>query len=180
MVLLSGIALSPETLGLYGRCLKNRNLVPVLRVRTSWCPASLPSPASHALDPLAHYCYTWLAPYCPSRPTLPLPWLYPSSGILSGSDPLSPVTKDHTRDAVISSGQPLVYPLWLASPLLSGSPRRVAPLAFFTHWAIYSTVATRDGYGIPWYCTISLDVPKVCRSPITGRSAPVTVWPLSC
>jgi len=32
------------------------------------------------------------------------------------------------RGAVISSGQPLVYPLWLASPLLSGSPRWVTPL----------------------------------------------------
>jgi len=68
------------------------------------------------------------------------------------------------REAVISSGRPLVYPLWLASPLLSGSPRRVAPFAFFTRYAIYSTVATRDGYGIPWYSTTSLDVPKVCRA----------------
>jgi len=49
----------------------------------------------------------------------------------------------------MSSGWPEVYPLWLASPLLSGSPRRVAPLAFFTRYVIYSTVATRDGYGIP-------------------------------
>jgi len=83
------------------------------------------------------------------------------------------------REAVISSGRPLVYPLWLASPLLSGSPRRVAPLAFFTRYAIYSTVATRAGYGIPWYCTTSLDVPKVWRAPITGQSARVTVLPLS-
>ena len=32
------------------------------------------------------------------------------------------------REAVMSSGRPLVYPLWLASPLLSGSPRWVTPL----------------------------------------------------
>ena len=69
---------------------------------------------------------------------------------------------------VISSGRPLVYQLWQAPPLLSGSPHWVAPLAFFTRYAIYSTVASRDGYGIPWYSTISLDVPKVCRAPITG------------
>jgi len=83
------------------------------------------------------------------------------------------------RAVVISSGRPLVYPLWLASPLLSGSPRRVAPLAFFTRYAIYSTVATRVGYGIPWYCTISLDVPKVWRAPITEHSACVSILPLS-
>ena len=58
VALLSGIALSPEMLGRYGRCSKNRDLVSVLRVRTSWSPASLPFPASHALDPLAPYCYT--------------------------------------------------------------------------------------------------------------------------
>ena len=81
------------------------------------------------------------------------------------------------RDTVISSGRPLVYPLWLAPPLLSGSPRRVAPLAFFTHYAIYSTVTTRAGYGIPWYCTISLDVPKVWCAPITAQSARVTSYP---
>ena len=32
------------------------------------------------------------------------------------------------REAVLSSGRALVYPLWLASPLLSGSPLRVTPL----------------------------------------------------
>ena len=32
------------------------------------------------------------------------------------------------REAVISSGRPLVYPQWLASLLLSGCPRRVTPL----------------------------------------------------
>jgi len=32
------------------------------------------------------------------------------------------------REAVISSGRPLVYPLWLASPLLCGSPGWVTPL----------------------------------------------------
>jgi len=83
------------------------------------------------------------------------------------------------RDAVISSSGPLVYPLWLASLLLSGSPRRVAPLAFFSLYATYSTVATRAGYGIPWYCTIFLDVPKVWRAPITGHSTRVSVLPQS-
>ena len=58
VALLSGIALSPELLGRYGRHSKNRDPVSVLRVRTSWLLASLPSPASHALDPLAPYCYT--------------------------------------------------------------------------------------------------------------------------
>jgi len=58
VALLSGIALSPEMLGRYGRCSKNHDLVSVLRVRTSWSSASLPSPASHVLDPLAPYCYT--------------------------------------------------------------------------------------------------------------------------
>ena len=159
MALLSGIALSPELLGRYGRCAKGCDHVSVLHVRTSWSPARLPSPASHTLDPLAPYCYTWLAPYC--LLLHPPPLVSPSSGILSGSDALSLVTRDHVRAAVISSGRPLVYPLWLASPLLSGSPRRVAPLAFFTLYAIYSTVATRAGYSIPWYRTISLDVSKV-------------------
>ena len=140
-------------------------------------PASLPSPASHALDPLAPYCCIQLAPYCPVLPAPP--WASLSTGILSGSDALSPVTRDHVREAVISSGRPWVYPLWLASPLLSGSPRRVAPLAFFTRYAIYSTVAPRAGYGIPWYCTISLDVPKVWRAPIDGHSTRATALPRS-
>ena len=119
-----------------------------------------------------------LAPYCPLPYSLPPPWVSLSSAIPSGSDALSLVTRDHVRDAVIYSGRPLVYPMWLASPLLSGSPRWVAPLAFFTCYAIDSTVTTRAGYGIPRYCTICLDVPKVSRAPITGQSAPVTVLPL--
>jgi len=57
VALLSGIALSPELLGRYGRRSKNRDPVSVLRVRTSRSLASLPTPASHALDPLASYCY---------------------------------------------------------------------------------------------------------------------------
>jgi len=57
VALLSGIALSPELLGRYGRQSKNRDPVSVLRVRTSWLLGSLPSPASHALDLLALYCY---------------------------------------------------------------------------------------------------------------------------
>jgi len=58
VALLSGIALSPELLGRYGRHSKNRDPGSVLRVRTAWLLVSLPSPASHALDPLAPYCYT--------------------------------------------------------------------------------------------------------------------------
>jgi len=177
VALLSGIALSPELLGRYGRHSKNRDPVSVLRVRTSWLLASLPSPASHALDPLAPYCYTLLSWHLTAPSSFSSPRVSLSSGIPSGSDALSPVTRDHVRDAVISSGRPKVYPLWLAPPLLSGSPRRVAPLAFFTHFATYSTVATRDGYGIPWYSTTSLDVPKVCRAPITGQPARVTPCP---
>jgi len=93
-----------------------------------------------------------LAPYCY---TLPAGTLLPSSWHLTAPSPL------------------------LAPSLLSGSPRRVAPLAFFSRYAIYSTVATRVGYGIPWYCTLSLDFPKVWRAPITGHSTRVTVLPLS-
>ena len=166
-------------LGRYARFSKICDLVSVLRVRTSWSSASLPSPASHAFGPLAPYCYTQLAPYCPLPYSLPPPWVSLSSVIPSGSDALSPVTRDHPRDAVISSSRLLVYLMWLASPLLSGSPRWVAPFAFFTRYAIYSTVPPRAGYGIPWYCTISLDVPKVWCAPITGQSARVTVLPLS-
>ena len=57
VALLSGIALSPEVLGRYGRHGKYRDPVSVLRVRTSRSLASLPTPASHASDPLARYCY---------------------------------------------------------------------------------------------------------------------------
>jgi len=55
----------------------------------------------------------------------------------------------------------------------------VAPLAFFTRYAIYSTVTPRAGYGIPWYCTISLDVPKVWYAPIDGHSTRATALPRS-
>ena len=179
MALLSGIALSPELLGRYGRQSKNRDLVSVLRVRTSWLLASPPSPAPHALDPLAPYCYNPAGTLLPHPPPSPSPRVSLSSGISSGSDVLSPVTRDHVREAVITTGRPWVYPMWLASPLLSGSPRRVAPLAFFTRYAIYSTVASRDGYGIPWYSTTSLDVPKVCRAADYRASARVNALPLS-
>jgi len=57
VALLSGVALSPELLGRYGRYSKNRDPVSVLRVRTSRSLASPPSPASLASDPLAPYCY---------------------------------------------------------------------------------------------------------------------------
>jgi len=127
VALLSGIALPPELLGRYGRCSKNGDLVSVLCVRTSWCLASLPSPASHGYIRMHRTATSQLAPYC--LLLLPSHRVSLSSGILSGSDALSPVTRDHVREVVISSGRPLVYPLWLASPLLSGSPRRVAPLA---------------------------------------------------
>jgi len=113
----------------------------------------------------------------PPSPTLPPPWVCPSSGIPSCRNALSLLTRDHARDAIISCRRPGVYPLWLASPLLSGSPRRVAPLAFFTRYSIYSTLATGAGYGIPWYCSISLDVPNVWCVPITQRSARVTSCP---
>jgi len=55
--LLSGIALSPELLGQYGRLSKNRDPVSVLRIGTSRSLASRPSPASHVLHPLAPICY---------------------------------------------------------------------------------------------------------------------------
>jgi len=57
VALLSGIALSSELLGRYGRHSKGRDPVSVFRVRTSWFLASLPTPASHPSDLLAPYCY---------------------------------------------------------------------------------------------------------------------------
>jgi len=59
---------------------------------------------------------------------------------------------------------------WLSSP---GNSLRPSPSP-----AIYSTVAPRDSYGIPWYSTASLDVPKACRAPITGDSPSLTSLPL--
>ena len=82
----------------------------------------------------ASHTFDPLAPYCY---TLLAGTLLPLAGTLSASS------------------------LLLAPLLLSGSYRWVAPLAFFTHYATYSTVATRVGYCIPWYCTISVDVAKV-------------------
>jgi len=77
VALLSGIALSPELQDRYGRHLKNCDPVSVLRVRTSRSLASLPSPAPHALDPLAPYCYalsSWhlicLPGWHPTAPTI--------------------------------------------------------------------------------------------------------------
>ena len=176
MALLSGIALSPELHGRYGRFSKNHDLVSVLRVRTSWSSASLPSPAPHALDPLAPYCYAQLAPYCPLL--LPPPSVSLSSGILSGSDVLSPVTRDHVREAVKSSGRPLVYPLWLASPLLSGSPRRVTPLVLlplsrFTLRSHPVVVTVFHGIALPPWTIL-----KSAASPITGDTPSPTRSPL--
>jgi len=57
VALLSGSALSPGLLGRYGRYLKGPDTVSVPPVRTSRSLASLRSPASHAFDPLAPYCY---------------------------------------------------------------------------------------------------------------------------
>jgi len=100
MVLLSGIALSPKVLGRYRRHSKNGDVLSVLRVRTSWCLANLPPPASDALDPLPPYCYNQAG-------TLLLPPLSlssrrpPSSSMRSSSGALSPVTRDHVREAVI-------------------------------------------------------------------------------
>jgi len=176
VALLSGIALSPELLSRYGRLSKNRELVSVLRVRTSWSSAHLPSPASHALDPLAPYCCTQLGPYCPLL--LPPPRVSASSGIPSGSDALSPVTRDHVRDAVISSGRPLAYPLWLASPLLSGSPRRVTPLVLLPlpRFTLRSHPVVVNVFHCivlpPWMFL------KSAASPITGDSPSPTRSPL--
>ena len=82
MALLSGIALSAQLLARYGRRSKNPDRVSVLRVRTAWLLASLPSPASHALHPLAPYCYTYLQHYCP-----PLPYAPSSLGLPLVRDP---------------------------------------------------------------------------------------------
>ena len=74
-----------------------------------------------------------------------LPLLSPiaHSGIPFSSDALSRITRNQMRGAVISFSQLEDHPLWLALPLLSGSPCPMAPLAFFIHHAIYSTVTTR-------------------------------------
>ena len=81
--LLSGIAFTPELRGGDGRLSNNCDPGSVLRVRTSWSLASFPSPASHALDPLAPYCYTLLSwhLYCLSSWHLICP--VPIAGILS-------------------------------------------------------------------------------------------------
>jgi len=75
VALLSGIALSPELLGRYRRHSKNRDPASVFHVRTPWFLASLPTPASHASDPLAPYCYALFSWHliCPPgwHPTAP-------------------------------------------------------------------------------------------------------------
>ena len=172
------------TIGNHYRCLlhnyltigllqKNLDLVSVLHVRTCWSSASLPSPASHALDPLAPYCCIQLAPYCPIL-SFP-PWASLSSGILSGSDALSRVTRDHVREAVISSGRPLVCPLWLASRLLSGSPRRVTPLVLLplVRFTLRSQTS-RVGYAVSSYSTTSVTHAKVRSVADFPGSPPVT------
>ena len=67
MALLSGFAPSRELRGRYSWHSKNCDAVSVLRLPISRSLASLPSPASHGLDPLAPYCYS-----LPARILLPL------------------------------------------------------------------------------------------------------------
>ena len=145
MALLFDIALPPDLLGLYSQLSKNRDLVSLLRGRTSWSLASLPSPTSHALDPLAPYCYTLLAGI-----------LLPPAGTLSASSPL------------------------LAPLLLSGSPCWVDPLACFTHYAIYTKVASRFSYPWSWYSTTSLTWTTFLGAPIQRALHPCPTLPLSC
>jgi len=82
---------------------------------------------------------------------------------------------------VISSGRPLVYPLWLASPLLRGSPRRVTPLVLlpllrFTLRSQTSLV----GYAVSWYSTTSLAHAKIRkRRRILGTLRPRPACPCS-
>ena len=177
MALPSGIARSPVLLGRYGWHSKNRDPVSGLCVRTSWFLVSLPSPASHGQISFNRTATPQLAPYC--LLLLPSPRVSLLSRIPSGSDTLSPVTKDHMRVVVILSGLPLVSPLWLASPLLSGSLRRMAPLAFFTRYTIYSTITTRLGYPGSWYSTASLTWTTFCGAPIHWALGPCHTLPLS-
>ena len=137
MALLSGIALSLEALGRYGRLSKNRDPVSVLRVRTSWLLASLPLSSSRFCPLVPYYHFTspagTLLPHPPYRPSVPI-----ASGIPSSSDGFSPITRDHMREPVISpwvTGRrtPQLAGTftaeWLSS--LGGSPR-LYPLPRFT------------------------------------------------
>jgi len=94
----------------------------------------------------------------------------PASG-----DALSHIIRDDIRGAVTWFVRPKDYQVWLVPPLLSGSPPCVAPFAFFTFYAISSKMATRVDYGIPGDGTTFLDVPEVCRAPITGLLCPCTL-----
>jgi len=103
VALLSGIALSPELLGRYGRHTKSRDPVSVLRVRTSRLfgePSSsrfprVGSACTVLLHPLCwHLTAVQLAPYCP----------VPVAGTITAQ--------------------------WLSSP--GGSPRPPRPLRRFT------------------------------------------------
>jgi len=173
----SGIALSPAMRSRYRQFSKNRDLVSVLCVRTSWSSVSLPSPASHALDLLTPYCCTWLVPYCP------LPCPSSSLGLPLVRDPFryrrslscnKGPRERHGNFVQLALGLSVVAGIpsaeWLSS--LGDSPRP-SPSP-----AIYSTVVRSGGYRIPWYSTTSLDVFKVCCSPITGDSPSRTRSPL--
>ena len=75
MALLSDIALSPELQDRYGGFRKTVTPSPPSMFVLLGCLASLPSPAFHALDPLAPYCCVLLelVPYLPHRLALYYP-----------------------------------------------------------------------------------------------------------
>jgi len=128
VALLSAIALSPELQDRHGRHAKNCDPVSVLPVRTSRLSGE---PSSSRFPRVGSACTVLLHPHC---------W-----HLTAVSWHLTAVSWHRT------AGPSLLAPL-----LLSGSPRWVAPLAFFTCFATYSTVATRCGYPGSWYSTASL------------------------
>jgi len=86
VALLSGIARSRELRGRYSWHSKNCHPVSVLRLHTSQSLSSLPSPASHLLDPLSPYCYTLPALILlPLAATLSDPFLLLPPALPSGS-----------------------------------------------------------------------------------------------
>jgi len=83
------------------------------------------------------------------------------------------------RGTVISSGRPLVYPLWLASPLLSGSPRWVTPLVLLPlpRFALRSrpvVVTVFHGIALPPWMFL-----KSAARPILGTVRPGPARPCS-